>query len=356
MSDSPTFDRRNLLKLGAAAAAGVAVGRLEGATEALPSAPPALPKGPQPQRPWNPVTPTAMPMRNLGKTGHRVGLFSLGGQAAIEQPNNEAVAVPILERAIELGVNYIDTAAAYGRPERWSETYIGKVMKRHRDKVFLASKTHDRTSDGSMRNLEQSLKLLNTDHLDAWQVHNLMTIEQLDQITGKGGALEALLKARDQKLVRFLGVTGHYEPKVLMEALRRFPFDTLLLSLNAADPHHLSFKQELLPYAVEREIGLIGMKIPSRGRLIAGWNPPPADQQRGPIKATRTGTLNIKEAMRYVLTLPVSTVILGVDSIAQLEEDVAIARDFQPLTATQMAALEQRAEPVAQQALWYRKW
>ncbi len=351
-SDSPTFDRRNLLKLGAAAAAGLAVGKLD-AGEVAETAKPAMGGA---VKPWNPITPTAMPMRNLGKTGHRVGIFSLGGQAALEQPNNEAIAVPIIERAIELGVNYIDTAAAYGRPERWSEQYIGKVMKKHRGKVYLSSKTHDRTYDGSMRNLEQSLKLLNTDHLDTWQLHNLMTKEQLDQIFAKGGAMEALLKAREQKMVRFLGVTGHFEPTILMEMLKRFPFDSLLLAVNAADPHHQSFKKELLPYAVEKEIAIIGMKIPSRGRLLAAWTPPPLDQQKGAIKATRNGTLSIKEALRYGLTLPVSTVILGVDSIAQLEEDIAIARDFQPLTESQMAALELKAQPVMQQALWYRKW
>lgn len=148
-------DRRDFLKLGAAAGLG-------GATASL--AAPARPLA------ANARTAAAMPMRNLGRTGYQVGLFSLGGQAAIEQPDNAAVAVPIVERALDLGVNYIDTAARYGGDARWSQRYVGEVMKRRRSEAFLASKTHDRTRDGSLRLLEESLKLLNTDHLDLWQI------------------------------------------------------------------------------------------------------------------------------------------------------------------------------------------
>ena len=296
-----------------------------------------------------------MPTRNLGRTGYAVGLFSLGGQAAVEQPNNEAVAVPIVERALDLGVNYIDTSARYGGDERWSQRYIGQVMKRRRGEAFLATKTHDRTRDGSLALLEESLKLLQTDHLDLWQIHNLARMEQVDEIFAADGAVKALVEAREQGIVRHVGVTGHADPAVLIEAIRRFDFDTVLLALNAADPHHLSFKPKLLPLAVEKEMGIIGMKIPSRGRLLAGWTPPSdpkarRDPDRGP------GTLDMPEAMRYVLSLPVSTVIVGCDSIAQLEENVAIARGFNPLSAAQMAALERKAEPVHQQALFYRRW
>jgi aryl-alcohol dehydrogenase-like predicted oxidoreductase len=143
---------------------------------------------------------------------------------------------------------------------------------------------------------------------------------------------------------------------VLAEAIRRFAFDTVLMALNAADPHHLSFARELLPLAVEKEMGIIGMKIPARGRLLTGYTPPPPEQQRGAYKVTRTGALSMREAMRYVLTLPVSTVIVGCDSIGQLEENVAIARAFTPLSREQMASLEKRAEPVARQSLWFRRW
>ncbi|HEY0592260.1 MAG TPA: aldo/keto reductase [Thermoanaerobaculia bacterium] len=324
------LERRDVLRLGVAAAAGFVAGQVRPAAAAMPPLP------------ENGATPKAMPTRNLGKTGYRVGIFSLGGQAAVEQPDNADVAVPIVERALDLGVNYIDTSARYGGAEaRWSERYIGEVMKRRRREVFLASKTHDRTRDGSLKLLDRSLQLLNTDHLDLWQIHNLSSMSQVDQIFAKGGAVDALVEAKSQKIVRFIGVTGHADPDVLLETIRRFPFDTILMAVNAADPHHLSFSAKLLPLAVEKKMGVIGMKIPARGRILAG-NPP--------------GTLTMEEAMRYTLSLPVSTVIIGCDSIPQLEENVRIARAFTPLSATQMAALTAKSEPAKRQALFFRPW
>jgi aryl-alcohol dehydrogenase-like predicted oxidoreductase len=296
-----------------------------------------------------------MPTRNLGRTGFRVGIFSLGGQAAIEQPENEAVAVPIIERALDLGVNYIDTSARYGGDARWSERYVGHVMRRRRAQAFLATKTHDRTRDGSLKLLEKSLELMQTDHVDLWQLHAMSTMADVTAVTAKGGALEAFVKAREEGLVRFLGLSGHTDPDVLAEAMRRFPFDCVLMALNAADPHHLPFQKTLLPLAVEQEAGIIGMKIPARGRLLTAFRPPPPEQQRGAHPATRPGPLHMKEAMRYVLSLPVSTVIIGVDTIAQLEENVAIARDFVPLGPAQLAALERQVEPVGRAALWFRR-
>ena len=342
--------RRDLLKLGAAAAAGLVAGRI-GAAE-TPKAPAAAK---QADLPWNPRTAEAMPTRNLGKTGFRVGVFSLGGQAAIEKPENDAVAVPLVERALDLGVNYVDTSARYGGEARWSERYFGQVLPKRRSEVFVATKTHDRGRDGSLKLLETSLKLLRTDHVDLWQLHAMSTMEDVEKVTAKGGALEAFREAREQKLVRFLGLSGHTDPAVLAEAIRRFPFDTVLLAVNAADPHHLPFASELLPLAVEKEMGIVGMKVPARGRLLAGYVPPPLEAQRGRVKATRSGTLSMAEAMRYVLSLPVSTVIVGCDSIAQLEENVAIAKAFTPLSGAQLAALEAKAAPVAQQSLWFRR-
>jgi len=348
--DPQNLDRRDFLRLGTTAGAGLLTGALATGARAT-GAGAALPP-----LPANPRTPAAMPTRNLGRTGYRTGIFSLGGQAAIEQPDNAAVAVPIVERALDLGVNYVDTAAAYGGPQRWSQRYIGQVMKRRRKEAFLTSKTNDRTRDGSLRLLEESLRLLNTDHLDLWQIHNLSRMEQVDEIFAPGGAMAALQQAREQKMVRFLGVTGHADPEVLMEAICRFEFDTLLLALNAADPHHLSFAEKLLPLAVEKQLGIIGMKIPARGRLLASWTPPPLDQQREIERPAKPGTLKMREALYYVLSLPVSTVIVGCDSVAQVEEDVALARAFTPLSPSQMAVLTARTEPVAKQALSFRRW
>jgi predicted aldo/keto reductase-like oxidoreductase len=339
-----TIQRRDLLKIGGAAVAGMAIGAVAPTVAQEKDKPAASPR------------PAAtMPVRNLGRTGFKVGIFSLGGQAAVEKADNAANAVPIVERAIDLGINYIDTSARYGGEEkRWSERYIGEVMKRRRKEVFLASKTHDRTRDGSLKLLEKSLELLNTDHLDLWQIHNLSKMEEVEKIFAKDGAMEALVAAREKKLVRFLGVTGHADPDVLLEAIRRFPFDTVLLAVNAADRYHLPFAEKLLPLAVEKEMGIVGMKIPARGRLLSSWTPPPEGDPRTGAKGP--GSLTMKEAMRYVLSLPVSTVIVGCDTIAQLEENVMLAREFTPLSAVQLAALEERAQPVHRQSLFFRRW
>jgi hypothetical protein len=280
--------------------------------------------------------PGTMATRPLGKTGHQVRLFSLGGQATIEQPDRLEESVAIINRAIDLGVNYIDTAAAYGRGI--SQTYIGEVMATRRGEVFLATKTHNRTRDGSKQLLEDSLKRLQTDHLDLWQLHNITRTEQLDQIFGKDGALEAMLEARDQKIVRFLGITGHYDPTVLMEGLRRFPFDTILMALNAADRHHTPFQDSVLPLANEMGIGVIGMKIPARGRMFRDG-----------------GVTAMQDAMHYVLTLPVSTVIVGCDTVAQLEENVRLAREFAPLPDAEMRRIEALTAPYAADAAFFKK-
>jgi aryl-alcohol dehydrogenase-like predicted oxidoreductase len=254
----------------------------------------------------------------------------------------------IINRAIDLGVNYIDTAAAYGRPRDqskprwelngWSQTYIGEVMATRRKEVFLASKTDDRTRDGSLRLLEQSLKLLRTDHLDLWQLHNVMRDEQIEQIFAKDGAIEALTQARDQKMVRFLGITGHYDPAVLIKGLQRFDFDTILMALNPGDPHRFSFQKELLPLAAGKKMGIIGMKIPARDRLFRP-----------------DGVTNMKDAMGYVLTLPVSTVIIGCKTVQQLEENVQLAKGFTPMAAADMARLEGLTASYVGEAQWFKR-
>jgi uncharacterized protein len=304
------------------------------------------------------ATSSSMPTRNLGKTGYKVGIFSLGGQAALEKSHNEDDAVPIIEKALDLGVNYIDTSSIYGGPDRWSEQYFGKVMKHRRNDAFLATKTKERTRDGSMRMLETSLKLLQTDHIDLWQLHDIGTMTDINEIFAKGGAMEALLEAHDKKIVRYLGITGHYRPDALIEAIHRYPFDTILMAVNAADPHHYSFSEQLLPLAVEKQMGIIGMKVPARGRILSSWTPPPIEQQKhmweGMVLAPTPGTLDMRQAMYYSLSLPVSTVIIGCDSIPQLEQNVQLARDFTPFNQQQMAALTDKAQPVAKQSLFFR--
>jgi len=326
MSARRTISRRTFFRTvaGAAAAAGLAAAaRPFAGLDALAARPAANPPA------------AGMPSRALGRTGHDVRLFSLGGQAVLETPGTEETSLAILHRAIDLGVNYLDTARRYGRGV--SETYLGKVMKTRRREVFLASKTRERDYDGAMRELEESLTTLQTDHLDLWQCHNVMYDAELERMFARDGVTKAMEKAREQKLVRFAGITGHYDPHVLRRGIERYPFDTILMALNAADRHRASFIEHLLPVAVAKRMGVIGMKIPARGRLLR-----------------EGGVATMKDAMRYVLTLPVSTVIVGVDSLAELEENVAIARDFEPLGPAGMKRLEELARPYAEEAMFFK--
>jgi aryl-alcohol dehydrogenase-like predicted oxidoreductase len=344
------INRRTFLGNGVAVAATVTVGKsFEPAGNKL------FPLKKNNEDPFNPVTYNAMPTRSLGKTGYKVGVFSLGGQATLEIKGREEESEKIINKAIDLGINYIDTAASYGQGV--SQLNIGRVMKIRRGEVWLSTKTHDRTYDGSMRLLEESLKNLQTDHIDTWQLHNVQRQDQVDQIFSSNGAIKAMEKAKSEGMVRYLGITGHYEPLVLLEAIKRFPFDSILLAVNAADIHYLSFKNYLLPEAQKRGIAIIGMKVTTRSRILSSWTPPPLEQQTDErLRTLKPGTISIKEALTYNMSLPVSTTIIGVDSIAQIEENVKIASEFTPLSQSQMEEIELKTLPVVRQALYFRRW
>ena len=342
------IDRRTFLGKGAAAAATITVGNS------------FVKDGNSPQKknnedPFNPVTFNAMPTRSLGKTGYKVGILSLGGQATLEIKGHEEESEKIINRAIDLGINYIDTAAQYGQGV--SQLNIGRVMKSRRKEVWLSTKTHDRTYDGSMKLLEESLRNLQTDHLDLWQLHNVQRQDQVDQIFAANGAIKALEKAKSEGIVRNIGITGHFEPLVLLEAIKRYPFDSILMALNAADVHYLSFRNYLLPEAVSRGIAIIGMKVTTRSRILSTWTPPPLEQQTDErLRTPKPGTITIKEALTYNMTLPVSTTIIGVDSVQQIEENVKIASEFTPLSQAQMEEIERKTLPVVRQSLYFRRW
>lgn len=289
-----------------------------------------------------------LPKRPLGKTGYDVCIYSLGAQATVEQIGMKDRAVEIVNRAIDLGINYIDTAAWYGQDgtnykgehlRGTSERHVGEVMKTRRNEVFLATKTHDRSYDGSMRYLEKSLKHLQTDHIDLWQIHNIKDKEHedIDKIFAKDGCLRALEKARDEGIVKNLGITGHTDPATLKELIDRYPFDNLLVALNAADKHYNSFIENLLPTAVEKQMGIVGMKIPSRDRIFSNG-----------------GIITIKEAMSYTLSLPVSTIIVGIDKIPELEENIKIAQEFQQLSADEMLAIEDKVKPHYKHLMYFK--
>ena len=320
MSDSQ-FSRRDFMKVTGAGTAGFVLGGK--AQDAA-----ALEIGGTP-------APPPMPERPLGNTGHNVRLFSLGGQATIEKEGTLDESVAIINRAIDLGVNYLDTAASYGGGI--SQKYYGEVMATRRDEVFLATKTHRRTRDESLQLLEQSLESLRTDHLDLWQLHNIQRMEQLDQIFADDGAIHALLEAREQGIVKNLGITGHADPDVLIEGLNRFDFDTILLALNPADKYHRPFMDKLLPLANEKGMGVIAMKIPARGRIF----------QDG-------GLTSMREALNWTFSQPISTVIVGCDNVAQLEENISAAAEFKPLNSAQMAAIEAKVAGYPSEASFFK--
>lgn len=277
---------------------------------------------------------SSIPTRPLGKTGYNVTLFGLGGEGVLRTYDEDAAAAKVISRALDLGVNYCDTAPAYAG----SLDYYGATLGERRKQVFLASKTHERSRDGSLRLLDISLKRLRTDHLDLWQLHDLRSMQELDIIFGKGGALEALLQARLEGRVRFLGLTGHHDPAVLIEAMRRFKFDTVLVALNAADIHRLSFIQSVLPAADRHGTAAIGMKVCAQGALL------------GP------GKLSMSEAIGYVLSLPVvSHVIVGCRTPEEVEQNVATVRAYKTLTDEKLRELEARTRAGHEQFAYYKR-
>jgi predicted aldo/keto reductase-like oxidoreductase len=279
-----------------------------------------------------------IPRRLLGKTGCEVSQFGLGGEGVLRTHGRMAEAVAVIHRALDQGVTYCDTSPVYAG----SIDYYGAALGERRTQVFLASKTHERTRDGSLRLLDESLKRLRTDHLDLWQLHDLRTPGDLKLIFSHGGALEALVQAREEGRVRFLGLTGHHDPAILLEAMHRFDFDTVLVALNAADAHRLSFAQTALVEATRRGMGVIGMKVYAAGALFRG------DARSRPVAST--------QAMGYVLSLPgVSTVVIGCSTPAEVDENAQIARAFQSYDASTMRAIEERTISRASVYTSYKK-
>lgn len=285
-------------------------------------------------------SPAIMPERVLGRTEVKVPILGLGGagtKTPLDKEDREADALAIIERALELGIRYFDTAASYGA----NEIYLGKVLPSYRAKIFLASKTYEKERDGAWRELERSLKRLNTDYLDLWQLHSVASPEHVQKIFGTNGAIKALEEAKEQKIVRFGGVTGHHEPDVVVEAMRRYRFDTTLIPVNAADKHHQRpYFPTVLPLARQQNVGVIAMKVPAYGKLF----------QPG-------GLTGIGQAMGYSLSQPgVHCCIISTDDVKQLEENVKVARAFEQLSNRQLAALEKRTAKIWQDSTFYRDW
>ncbi|MDJ0634314.1 MAG: aldo/keto reductase [Xenococcaceae cyanobacterium MO_188.B29] len=285
-------------------------------------------------------TPTQpMPERVLGNTGISLPIFGLGGagRTPISNSSREKEAIALIERALALGVIYYDTAADYGP----SESHFGKVLPAYRQDIFLNSKTAARDRDGAWRDLERSLTRLNTDYLDAWQLHHVSFDEDLERIFSRNGAIQAIEEAKDQKLIKFSGITGHHEPDVIAKGLQRYPFDTTLISLNAADVHHpRPFAAGVLPVAQEKNVGVIAMKVPAYGRLF------------------KPGLLTgMEQAMGYTLSLPgVHCCIIAAEDPEQLESNIRVAQAFQPLNESQMKEIEQLTVNAGADGSFFRGW
>ncbi len=264
-----------------------------------------------------------MQTRPFGRDPHQVSLLGFGAQRIVDEHDcTEEQAIAIIRRAVERGVNYFDTAPSYSDGQ--SETRVGLGLEGLRDKVWIATKTGGRTRDLAWRDLEGSLKRLRTDYVDEWRVHNVMQPHDLESIFAKGGALEALIEAREQGLVRKLSISGHTDPRLLAEAIRRFPFDSALVALSALDHFIYSFAHEFVPLAVEKGVAVIGMKVMALGKL-APW---------------------YKEALRYTWSLPVATAILGVSKMSELEADLEAAETFEPMTDIERVAFFQQIMPL----------
>jgi aryl-alcohol dehydrogenase-like predicted oxidoreductase len=250
-----------------------------------------------------------MEKRKFGQTGHEFPILSFGAQRIVDEHNcTEEEAINIVNRAIDEGITYFDTAPIYSSGQ--SEERLGKAFKGRRSEVWIATKTIDRTRDGSWRSIEASLKRLQTDHVEEWRLHDVRTMEQLNQCFADDGALKALIEARDQGVIKHISLSGHTNPSVQIEAIERFPFDSALIALSAADQFVYSFAHEFLPKANDKGMALIGMKVIGLGRL-AQW---------------------YEKALRYTWALPISTAIIGMESMEQLENNLKAARDFKPMT------------------------
>jgi aryl-alcohol dehydrogenase-like predicted oxidoreductase len=266
----------------------------------------------------------AIPTRPLGRTGVNVTILGIGGGHLIRKSAEEGMRV--VHEAIDSGVTFMDNAWDYANNR--SEEAMGTALEGKRQRVFLMTKmcTHGRGKKVGLLHLEQSLRRLRTDYLDLWQIHEVGCRDEADRVFGPGGPAEALLEAKQQGKVRFIGFTGHTDPSVHLSILRqKFPFDTCQLPLNVFDAGFQSFERQVLPELLRQGIAPIAMKsLCGNGKPVA------------------SGLITAEEAIRYTLSLPVSTLVSGIDSVEILRQNVKIARRFTPMSPAEMDQLRNR--------------
>jgi aryl-alcohol dehydrogenase-like predicted oxidoreductase len=271
-----------------------------------------------------------IPRRPLGRTGERVSILGMGGHHLGDVRDVDTV-VRMIHEAVDAGITFFDNAWEYynGRTEDW----LGRGLKGRRHRVFLMTKvcTHGRDARLAIRMLKQSLRRLQTDHLDLWQIHGIVYDNDPELAYARGGVLEAFDQAKRQGKTRFVGFTGHKNPEFHLRMLQLgYPFDTVQMPLNPFDGNFHSFERQVLPEVNRRGMGALGMK-----------------SMCGSGDAVKRGLFKAEEMRRYAMSLPVATTIAGMDSPAVLRQNLRVARDFRPLTAQQMAELRRRCEDVA---------
>jgi aryl-alcohol dehydrogenase-like predicted oxidoreductase len=274
-----------------------------------------------------------IPKRRLGKTSEDVTILGLGGEGVLRTHGHEGDAYELINRAIDLGINYFDSAKAYAG----CESYHGKALGERRKDIFLAGKSHARDKKGALAHLSDTLKTIKTDYLDLWQMHDMRTEEDIEEVSVRGGALEAFREAKEKGLVRFIGVTGHENPSILRRCIELADFDTVLMPVNPAEPQYLSFITDLLPYALKKDMGVIAMKIYFRGMVTQ-----------------IPGVDSVDPFYRFALSHPITTAIIGCDTIAQLEENVRCAQSFVPLKKKEIGGLIDFVAPYARELLYYK--
>lgn len=271
-----------------------------------------------------------IPRRPLGRTGVQVSALGLGG-STLGQAKSLDEAIRITHEAIDAGVTFMDNAWEYNNHR--SEEWMGQALQGRRDKVFLMTKvcTHGRDASVAMQQLEESLRRLKTDHLDLWQIHEVVYYNDPEMIFRPNGAIEAIDRAKKEGKVRFVGFTGHKDPAIHLKMLsHNYPFDTVQMPLNCFDATFKSFEQQVLPELNRRGIAPIGMKSFS-----------------GNADAIKKGIVTPQEALRYAMSLPVATTVSGIDSLEVLRQNLAIARGFTPMQQPEMQALRERCAQYA---------
>ena len=301
--------RRDFLRAAAGAALGAGIGGARGPLSGRPLF--AAERADKP-----------MPTRRLGKTGYEASIFSLGGQSTLQQRDQREVAVRIINHALDLGVNYIDTADSYAGGD--SEANIGVALEGRRGEVFIATKTRIQTDDGIEDDaFERTCERLQTDYVDLYFTHAVHDLEHLDTVLDReNGAIRAFERLREKGRVRNIGVSSHNNA-TLMEAMRRYDLDCVFITLNPAglsmqDPENL---RDMLAMAEDKDVGVVGMKIVARGRVFER-------------------DIDMKQAMNYALSLPIATANVGITSIDQIDENVRLAKEFEPYDEDMLARLE----------------